>query len=272
MFANGPISMSAALQPQFLPQYLLGPDGSRIAYHAMAGKSPGVLFCGGFASDMTGIKAQSLADWAKAENRAFVRFDYGGHGASDGEFRDGAIGAWRDDALAILDQVAIGPQVVVGSSMGGWIMLLLALARPSRVAGLVGIAPAPDFTERLIWQTLNAEARRQLTENGILFEPSDYSPEPTAITLRLIEEGRRHLLLDGAIGIDCPVRILHGMQDADVPWQLGQLLAEKLTSPDVTVTLIKAGDHRLSQPADIKRMIATVSSLLETIEAQRASA
>ena len=263
--------MSAPAQTPFLPKYLQRPDGPRIAYHAIVGKSPGVMFCGGFSSDMTGVKAEALADWAKAANRAFVRFDYSGHGASDGEFRDGTIGAWRDDALAVLDQIAKGPQVVVGSSMGGWIMLSLALARPQRIAGLVGIAPAPDFTERLIWQKLNANARRQLSESGIYFEPSEYSLEPTPITLQLIQEGRRHLLLDAAIRIDCPVRILHGMQDADVPWRMGQLLAEKITSPDVTVTLVKSGDHRLSQPADIERMIATVSALVESIEAQRDS-
>lgn len=243
-------------------KYLQRPGCPRIAYHAVAGKSPGVIFCGGFKSDMTGTKALALADWAEAAGRNFVRFDYRGHGASDGKFEDGTIGNWTEDALAVFDAVTQGPQVVVGSSMGGWIMLNLALARPARVAGLLGVAPAPDFTERLIWQNLDVAARRTLQEQGVFFEPSDYSPDPYPITLRLIEEGRKHLLLDRPIPIRCPVRILQGMQDTDVPWQTALALLEKLEGNDVSVTLVKSGDHRLSAAADIERLIATLEALL----------
>jgi len=242
------------------PQTLRRPDGTPIAYHHSPGRQPGVLFCGGFMSDMSGTKALALESFCNRNDRAFTRFDYRGHGQSGGRFVDGTIGHWADDAMTVLDQVTSGPQVVVGSSMGGWIMLLLALRRPERVAALVGIAPAPDFVERM-WDGFSDEIRQTLLRDGVYHEPSEYSDEPYAITLQLIEDGRKHLVLPGAGKIACPVRILHGMRDPDVPWRQSLELVERLGSDDVTVTFVKNGDHRLSEPADIERLCRTVEEL-----------
>jgi pimeloyl-ACP methyl ester carboxylesterase len=211
---------------------------------------------------MAGTKATFLDDFCAARGLGYVRFDYAGHGASSGRFEDGTIGAWVEDVIAIIDHVADGPLVLVGSSMGGWIMLLAALARPARVAGLVGLAPAPDFTEALIWNRLPHAERDQLLRAGRLEMPSVYSDEPTILTRALIEEGRRHLLLSAPIGIRCPVRLLHGMADPDVPHQLSLDLAERLVSNDVRVTLIKDGDHRLSRADDLALLGATIDELL----------
>lgn len=235
-------------------------DGTAIAYHATAGKTPGVMFCGGFMSDMTGTKAQALEAHCRAAGRAFVRFDYRGHGQSSGRFEDGTIGAWSGDAIAVLDEVAQGPQIIVGSSMGGWIMLLAALARPERVAGLVGIAPAPDFVTRM-WERFSEAARHDLKTKGVYHAPSQYSEEPYAITMALLEEGRDHLILENPVPIHCPVRILHGMDDPDLPWQLSLEIVDKLESEDVAVTFVKHGDHRLSEPADIARLLQMVEIL-----------
>ncbi len=243
------------------PSILTRPDGATIAYHALEGKTPGVIFCGGFKSDMTGTKALALEAYCRETGRAFVRFDYFGHGGSSGAFEDGTIGRWTDDAVAVIDEVAEGPQVVVGSSMGGWIMLLAALARPLRVAGLVGIAPAPDFTDDLMWDAFPPEIRATLERDGVYHEPSQYSDEPYTITMTLIEEGRRHLLLGQPIAVTCPVRILHGMNDPDVPWRHSLKLIDALQSEDVTVTYVKSGDHRLSEPGDILRLTTTVDAL-----------
>jgi pimeloyl-ACP methyl ester carboxylesterase len=243
------------------PARLARADGASLAYHARAGKSPGVVFLGGFKSDMTGTKASALDAWCAAEGRAFVRFDYFGHGQSDGAFVEGTIGRWIDDALAVVDTLTEGPLVVVGSSMGGWIATHVARARPARVAGLVTVAAAPDFTERLIWGALDAEARLALRRDGVRHEPSAYSEDPYPLTWKLVEEGRRHLLLDAPVAIDVPVRLHHGLSDADVPWTLSVELAEKLTSRDVVVTLVKGGDHRLSTPADLARLTADVAAL-----------
>jgi pimeloyl-ACP methyl ester carboxylesterase len=220
-----------------------------------------VIFCGGFKSDMTGTKALALEAYCRDAGRAFVRFDYFGHGESSGAFEDGTIGRWADDAIAVIDEVAIGDQVLVGSSMGGWIMLLAALARPQRIAGLVGIAPAPDFTEDLMWNTFPPEIRETLERDGVYHEPSQYSDEPYTITMRLIDEGRQHLLLTQPIPLTCPVRILHGMNDPDVPWRHSLKLADALQSEDVTITYVKDGDHRLSEPGDILRLTGTVDAL-----------
>jgi pimeloyl-ACP methyl ester carboxylesterase len=237
------------------------PDGATIAYHVLEGKSPGVIFCGGFKSDMTGTKALALEAYCRDAGRAFVRFDYFGHGESSGPFEDGTIGRWAADAIAVIDEVAAGEQVLVGSSMGGWIMLLAALARPQRIAGLVGIAPAPDFTEDLMWNTFPPEIRATLERDGVYREPSQYSDEPYTITKRLIDEGRQHLLLTRPIPLTCPVRILHGMNDPDVPWRHSLKLADALQSEDVTITYVKAGDHRLSEPGDILRLTGAVDAL-----------
>lgn len=229
-----------------------------LAYHSTRGKTPGVIFLGGFRSDMTGTKATALEQACAKNGRAFVRFDYFGHGQSTGNFTDGTIGRWREDAIAVLDDLSAGPQVLVGSSMGGWLMLLAALARPARVAGLVGIAAAPDFTEELMWNTFDPPIRETLETTGVYLEPSPYDPEPTPITMRLIEDGRAHLVLPHPIPFTGPVRLVHGMDDPDVPWQQAVRTAEALTSDDVVLTLIKGGDHRLSEPDQIDQIIAAV--------------
>ena len=245
-----------------LPPSRLEREGrDMIAYRAMAGSAPGVMFCGGFMSDMTGTKATALEAHCRRTGRAFVRFDYSGHGASGGAFRDGTIGGWRDDALAVLDRVAGGSQVLVGSSMGGWIVLLLALARPERVAGLVGVAAAPDFTEDLIWSTLDDEARRTLAETGEIVLPCDYGEDPYPITMGLIEEGRDHLLLRAPIALRRPIHLLQGMRDEDVPWRTALQIAQQVESDSVVVELIKDGDHRLSRDEDLARLTAAVDEI-----------
>ncbi len=241
--------------------YLDPNSDSSIAYHATSGKSPGIIFFGGFMSDMSGTKATALESFARAEGQAYTRFDYSGHGLSGGKFVDGTISRWRDDALAVLDKVTAGPQVLVGSSMGGWLALLCALARPDRVRGLVLIAPAPDFTDKLMWPEFSEQERATIMRDGALYQPSEYSEEPYVITRDLIEDGREHNLLDGTIEIDCPVRILHGMKDVDVPWQWSLKIAECLSSEDVQISFSKSGDHRLSTSADIERLCAAVRDL-----------
>ena len=198
-------------------------------------------------SNMTGTKACALEANCRNEGRAFIRFDYSGHGESSGVFTDGTIGEWADDAIAVLDQVSDGPQVLVGSSMGAWIMLLVALARPLRAAGLVGIASAPDFTEELLWHRFDDNTRHCLQHDGVYHLGSEFDDEPYPITIKLIEDGRRHLLLERPIAIHCPVRLLHGMRDQDVPWTNATRIAEKLLAEDVRVMIIKDGDHRLSR-------------------------
>ena len=234
-----------------------------MAYHRAPGQLPGVLFCGGYTSDMTGTKALALEAFCREQGRAFIRFDYSGHGASPGDFADGTIGGWTDDALAIVDRVAAGPLVVVGSSMGGWIMLLVARARPERVAGLVGIAAAPDFTEDLMLAQATPEQRRALAEQGCWMQPSAYGP-PYPVTRRFIEEARAHLVLRGPIPITCPVHLLHGQRDPDVPWQTALRLAERLQAENVTVELVKAGDHRLSTERDLARITAAIQRVVAT--------
>lgn len=229
----------------------------------------GLTWLGGFKSDMTGTKASALAAWARGAGRHFLRLDYFAHGASSGDFRQATIGRWLDDALAAIDALAEGPQILVGSSMGGWIALLAARARPERVKALVLIAPAPDFTEELMWKGFAPEVRAALERDGFYRRPSAYDEEPYEITMRLIEEGRRHLLLGGPIGLAIPVRILQGMRDPDVPWQHAMRLVGALTSRDVAITLTKTGDHRLSTPDDIARLIRTIETLLGEIEAGR---
>ncbi|SMF06853.1 Pimeloyl-ACP methyl ester carboxylesterase [Tistlia consotensis] len=240
-------------------------DGATIAYHRTAGKGPGLVFLGGFMSDMTGTKASFLEEHAKRRGRAFLRFDYFGHGESSGDFESGTIGRWAEDAVAALDALTEGPQVLVGSSMGGWLMLLAALARPQRVAGLVGIAAAPDFTEDLMWATFAPEIRETLERDGVYRQPSAYGEQPYTITRRLIEEGRRHLLLRRPIPLDCPVRLLHGMADPNVPWQLSPRLAGALRSDDVELHLVKTGDHRLSTPADLALLDSVLDRLFATL-------
>ena len=249
------------------PEILPRDDGATIAYRRLDGKSPGVMFLGGFMSDMQGTKAVELERFCRAAGRAFVRFDYQGHGESSGEFADGTIGSWAADALAVFDACTDGPQILIGSSMGGWIMLLTALARPDRVAGMVGIAAAPDFTEDLMWNRFGDDVRETLRRDGVYYEPSEYGDEPYTITLKLIEDGRNHLLLDRPIPLHCPVRLIHGMRDDSVPWMTSSMIADKVLSEDVRVFLIKNGDHRLSRDEDIARLKLVLDELIEEIEA-----
>lgn len=228
---------------------------------------PGIVFLGGFRSDMTGTKALFLEDYCRRRGRAYVRFDYFGHGRSSGDFVLGTIGRWREDAIAVIDSLTKGPQILVGSSMGGWIMLLAALARGERIAALFGIAPAPDFTQELLPARLTPEQHRTLEEEGAVVLPSDYDPAGYPYTRALIEDGRRHLLLGAPIPLDKPVRLLHGMHDESVPWQLSLRLAERLASRDVVVTLVKDGDHRLSTEADLARLAWTLDALVDDLPA-----
>ena len=237
--------------------------GEKIAYRHNPGTGdvPGFMWLSGFHSDMNGTKAREVEHWAQQTGHPYIAFDYFGHGASGGRFEDGTIGRWKADALEVLDRLADGPQVLVGSSMGGWIALLAALERPELVRALVLIAPAPDFTERLMWQKLPEAARREIMEAGQWTRPSAYDDGPYPITRALIEDGREHLLLDGPIGFDGPVRILQGMQDADVPWTHAMDLVERLETDDLAITLIKDGDHRLSRPQDIARLMRTCAGI-----------
>jgi pimeloyl-ACP methyl ester carboxylesterase len=210
---------------------------------------------------MTGDKATALAAFCAERGQAMIRFDYSGHGSSSGSFQDGTIGHWTEDALAVIDRLSGGKLVLVGSSMGGWVTLLAACARPDRVAVLIGIAAAPDFTETLMWEAMTFEERAALMRDGVLDVPSQYG-EPYPITRALIEDGRKRLLLNGPIAIDCPVRLLHGQQDADVPWETALRIAEQLTSQDVEIVLVKDGDHRLSRPHDLELLCRTLGPLL----------
>ena len=243
------------------PRFLLLPTSERLAYRQSPGDPPAVLFCGGFTSDMGGTKALALERHCRSRHRAYTRFDYFGHGASTGRFADGTIGRWRDDALAVVDRLTAGPLVVVGSSMGGWIMLLVALARPERIRALVGVAAAPDFTEDLLLPQASPAQRLELGEQGYWLQPSAYGGPPYPVTRALLDDGRANLLLRAPIEVRCPVHLLHGQHDPDVPWPTALRLAERLESDDVTVELIKAGDHRLSTPADIARITAAIERL-----------
>jgi pimeloyl-ACP methyl ester carboxylesterase len=241
------------------------PGSSRtIAVRTREGKSPGLFWLGGFKSDMKGTKAEALDRWAAEQGRACLRFDYSGHGESGGDFRGGTIGQWLDDSLAVYGGIAKGPQILIGSSMGGWIALLLAkrlreIAGAPPLAGMVLIAPAVDFTEELMWKNFSPAIRREIEEKGEWLRPSAYSEGPYPITRKLIEDGRKHLLLGGLIEPGCPVHILQGVHDPDVPWGHAVELVSRLARDDVVLTLIKDGDHRLSRPEDLERLIAAVA-------------
>jgi pimeloyl-ACP methyl ester carboxylesterase len=247
-----------------------GADQRRIAVRTASGAAPGVFWLGGFNSDMTGTKAQSLAAWAVERGRACVRFDYSGHGSSGGAFVDGTIGRWLEESLAVFSAFCRGRQIVVGSSMGGWLALLLARALRGKsaeavvganatIAALVLIAPAVDFTEALMWNKFPAAVKHELEQTGRWLRPSEYADHPYVITRRLIEEGRQHLLLGGLIETGCPVRILQGVADPDVPWQHAVELVSRLAQDDVVLGLVKDGDHRLSRPEDIERLLQAVA-------------
>jgi pimeloyl-ACP methyl ester carboxylesterase len=227
---------------------------------------PGVVWLGGFKSDMLSVKASRLDDWAAENGRALLRFDYSGHGESGGSFEAGTISLWLEESLAVLRAMTEGPSILVGSSMGGWIALLVARAlaqtgEAARLAGMVLVAPATDFTEALLFPRLPPEAREAIRSSGVWLRPSPYSPEPHPITRALIEDGRRHLLFGSMVHSHCPVHILQGMQDADVPWRHAVTLVEHLAGDPVTLTLVKHGDHRLSRDEDVARLIAAVAAI-----------
>jgi pimeloyl-ACP methyl ester carboxylesterase len=239
----------------------------RIAVQVRNGNAPGLVWLGGFMSDMNGTKAIALDQWAAAQDRACLRFDYSGHGQSGGTFADGTISRWLEESIAVFDTYCVGPQVLVGSSMGGWIALLLARELKRRAAasaaatlsGMVLIAPAVDFTEELMWKRFPAEVKRMIETKGVWERPSQYAAQPYLITRGLIEDGRRHLLLGGLIETGCPVRILQGVEDSDVPWRHAVELVSRLAQDDVVLSLVKDGDHRLSRPEDIERLIGAVA-------------
>ena len=263
--------MTDTAAPSREPDFIeVGKNGAsrRIAVRARTGSTPGLFWLGGFKSDMQGTKALALDAWAAGQGRGCVRFDYSGHGESGGAFIDGTVGRWLEESVAVFEQFCSGPQVVIGSSMGGWMALLLAreLARRAAsrasLAGLVLIAQAPDFTEALIWNGFSPEVKREIETKGVWLRPSQYGDgEPYPITRALIEEGRHHLLLGSAIHVGCPVRILQGAQDPDVPWQHAFALTDRLPADDVVLTMIQDGDHRLSRPQDIARLIAAVAEI-----------
>lgn len=249
-----------------MPEYFTGPSGRRIAYHQSAGKGPGVVFLGGFMSDMDGTKAAALSRWAQAQGRAFLRFDYSGHGQSDGAFEEGAIGDWAADARGIIEALTQGPQILVGSSMGGWISLILAGLIPEKIAGLVGIAAAPDFTEDGFWASFGAEQRAQMARDGRVMVPSDYDA-PYPITKRLIEEGRDHLVLRKPMHLPFPVRLLQGTADMDVDVSRPLAILDHANCDDMRLTLVKGADHSFSTPVCLVLIEKTVEKVMSRARA-----
>lgn len=244
-------------------EYFTSPQGRRLAFRKIptVKGGPTLIWLSGYRSDMSGGKAEAVKSWAWETGNGAVLFDYSGHGESDGRFEDGTISAWREDTLAAIDTLCDGPVILVGSSMGGWMALLAALARPERVKGLVLIAPAPDFTEKLMWAGLSLAQQEEVMTKGVTLRPSDYgTPDP--ITKALIEDGRNWQILDAGIEFGGPVRILQGMEDPDVPWPHALEINERLASPDVVLTLIKDGDHRLSRTQDVARLLAACSEVV----------
>lgn len=245
-----------------MSDYLVTPEGRRIAHDRLEGAGPGVVFLGGFRSDKEGTKALALEAWARRQGRAFLRFDYSGHGASSGDFLAGAIGDWFEDARAAILALTVGPQVLVGSSMGGWISLLMAREHPGKVAGLVTVAAAPDFTEDM-WARFTAQERRALMAEGRVAQPSDYSDEPYVITRRLIEEGRRRLVLTAPLSLPMPVRMLQGTADTDVSVEVALRLLHHADGPDIRLTLVRGADHRFSTPECLRLIEAAVAEVLQ---------
>jgi len=236
-------------------------DGVKLAYAHQTGRGPTVVFLPGYKSDMAGTKAVDLAEFCAARGQAFLRLDYSGHGASGGDFMDGTIGVWLADALKVINHTTTGPVILIGSSMGGWIALLAALALKDRVAGLIGIAAAPDFSESLVWDQLSFAERTEVMDRGFIMRPNPYG-DAYPFTRALIEDGRTRLLLDSPIPLTCPIRMLHGQADNEVPWELSLRVAEQAESPNVRVILVKDGDHRLSRPEDLALLRETLAGLL----------
>jgi pimeloyl-ACP methyl ester carboxylesterase len=243
------------------PAHLDTASGRRIAYHRTPGTGPGVVFLGGFRSDMEGTKALHLEAWAKRRGRAFLRFDYSGHGQSSGRFEDGAIGDWAEDARAAIAALTQGPQILVGSSMGGWIALLVARSLQDRIVGLVGIAAAPDFTAGMEAEFTEAD-RAALAERGVIERPSDYSTTPYTFTRRLFDDGRRNLVLAAPLDLPFPVRLLQGTADTDVEPAVALGLLNHATGPDIRLTLVKDADHRFSAPKCLALIEASIEDIL----------
>ncbi|MGY8997197.1 MAG: alpha/beta hydrolase [Alphaproteobacteria bacterium] len=241
------------------PQWLDRDGGHRLAYHKSPGQSPGIVFLGGYASDMTGTKAMFLDQWCREKGRSYLRFDYQGHGQSSGTFEEGTIGRWTADALAALDALTEAPQILIGSSMGGWIMMNLALKRPDRVAGLVGIAAAPDFSQNIWWGLSSSDQGRLMADGKLTIQEGEST---YTVTRDFVQDGRNHLVMRTPIDINCSVRLLQGMRDDAVPWPTAHQIAERITSEDVVVTLIGDGDHRLSRDEDLARLGTTLDELL----------
>ncbi len=247
-------------------QYLQSADGERIAYRQRMGNPPTIVFLSGYKSYMGGTKATFLDDFCAKMGYAYLRFDYYGHGRSSGDFVDGTIGRWYQDALAAVTQLTVGRVVLVGSSMGGWMMALLARAIPERISGMVGIASAPDFTERLMWSSFSKQQREVLQSGDVLSLPSRYDDIPYPVTMRFFEEAREHLVLDTKIVIDCPVHLLHGINDPDVPWEISVQLADIFSTDDVTVTLLKGSEHRLSSDIELEKIARALENVLFEIK------
>ncbi|MFT5111378.1 MAG: pimeloyl-ACP methyl ester carboxylesterase [Parasphingorhabdus sp.] len=245
-------------------QYFINRRNQKLAYDFIPGRRPTIVFLGGYKSEMTGTKGNWLANYCQCLGHSYFRFDYSGHGQSDGEFADGTIGEWSEDAFEIISQLTDGPLILVGSSMGGWIMLLTALRLSSRLAALVGIAPAPDFTRDLMWPGFSQEQQNTLQEKGVIFLQSDYDDETYPVRYSFIEDGNQHCLLDKKIDISCPVRLLHGMKDDQVPWQTSLSIEQKLISNDVQVILFKSGDHRLSESMYLNSLTNQIDLLLQS--------
>jgi pimeloyl-ACP methyl ester carboxylesterase len=244
------------------PSYLLTNRGIRIAHHTAKGEGVQVMFCPGYRSDMNSTKATALLEWCASNNVPLTRFDYNGHGESDGDFKDFTIGGAMADALDVIDHSGAENLIIIGSSMGAWVALNAALERKSVVRGLIGVASAPDFTERLMVTRMTPEQRREMDENGVIWAYSDFTEGDYPITQHFIHEARNRLLLDDVIGLNIPVHLLHGQADSDVPWETSIILAQQLMSDDVTVTLIKDGDHRLNRPADLALMTDALARML----------
>ena len=258
----GHFTRESMTDEKFPPSLLSLPDGGHVAYRHLPGRSPTVVFLCGYASDMTGTKARFLHRACAEAGHAYLRFDYRGRGESSGRFEDGTVGSWTDDACAVIETVTRGALVLVGSSMGGWIMLLVARRLPERVRALLGVAAAPDFTEDGIWSRMSAGERETFAARGVIHMPSEYSDEPYPVTLRLMEDARGRLQLRDRIPLDCAVRLIHGYRDCDVPWQTSLRLASRLRASDVTVEIVHDGDHRLSRDADLVRLARVLGGIL----------
>ena len=243
------------------PNFITGQEGRRLAYHFHEGEGPTVVFCGGYMSDMEGTKALFLEKTCKDIGLSYVRFDYSGHGKSSEDFVDGTIGKWTEDALSIIDEITKGDLIIIGSSMGGWIGLLVCLSRKERIKAFIGIASAPDFTRELMWDHYSPAIKETLKKEGIYLEPSEYSDEPYKVSHQLIQDGENHILLNKPIDLNCSVRLFHGLQDEDVPSSYSSRIAEKLISDDVIISFNKSGDHRLSSEADLNRLKQAIIEL-----------